>query len=137
MWFIHVHLIVEGLTKEMIGKLSDLYPKSEHIPNPVAVDPVKNAGRQFSYVLKSFWNWRLRYIDDQGHYNTVEKKRRVPEPHHTEYLVWLDCFAVSDLMLLVGVRRYGGRLRPWGNCQRASASKRLRDESSALGRRIK
>lgn len=136
-WFIHVHLIVEGLTKEMVEKFRDLYPASERIPVPVMAGPVNEAARQFSYVCKSFWNWRHRYVDDEGHYNTVEKKRRVPEPHHTEYLLWLDRFAVSDLMLLVGLRRYGGQLRPWGNCQRASTSKRIRDLSSAIRRRIK
>lgn len=136
-WFIHVHLVAKGLNEEMIEKLRELYPASDSVPVPVMVKPVKDAARQFSYVLKSFWNWRQRYVDDQGHYNTVEKRRRVPEPHHTEYLLWLDRFAVSDLMLLVGVRRYGGRLRPWGNGQRASTSKRIKDGSSAIGRRIK
>lgn len=136
-WFVHVHLVVKGLTHEMAKKLHELYPASSDIPKPVMVGKVEDAGGRFSYVLKAFWNLRTRFIDSQGRVNTPEKKQRVPEPHHTEYLLWLDRFAVSDQMLLVGVRRYGGRLRPWGNRQRASASKRLEDKSGALGRRVK
>ncbi len=109
-WMVHLHLVVDGLTKEVEGKLRQLYPASEHIRKPVVVKSVDYTYGAFSYAIKSFPNCRPSYTDKQGRANTPGKRRRVPEPHHTEFLLWVARFPIGDLKMVRGWKLVDGTI---------------------------
>lgn len=109
-WQLHIHIIVSGANERTLNQLRKKhYQRTRQVYRPMKVDPVNDPVRQFSYVLKSYWPQKVRFI---GRSNRMSgSKRRLDEPHHTEHLMWLDQFGLLDLLLLVGVRRYGNELR--------------------------
>jgi hypothetical protein len=76
------------------------------------VQPLKNPAKQISYLFKSYWLMRIRYINVPGEENSAF--RRIPEPYQTDYLVMLDRFSLLDFVLLIGVRRNGHVLKALG-----------------------
>jgi hypothetical protein len=85
------------------------YRRSSHIDRPMVVQPVDYPARQISYLYKSYWPMRIRYIDAFGQKQSTF--RRIPEPYHSQYLIMLDQVNLLDLVLLIGVRRYGNTLQ--------------------------
>jgi hypothetical protein len=75
----------------------------------MVVQPVDYPARQISYLYKSYWPMRIRYIDAFGQKQSTF--RRIPEPYHSQYLIMLDQVNLLDLVLLIGVRRYGNTLQ--------------------------
>lgn len=57
-----------------------------------------------TYRLQSYWPERALFISDGGTRRRSSRKRRIQEPHHTEVLLWLDQWKISDLTLMVGLR---------------------------------
>jgi hypothetical protein len=71
--------------------------------------PLRHPVSQISYLFKSYWPMKIRYVDMDGHKHST--LQRIPEPLHSAYLVMLDQFNLLDLVLLVGARRYGYALQ--------------------------
>lgn len=63
---------------------------------------LKDAPRQVSYVLQTWWPSRPVVKTPKG-LKRVRTKHRIPEPHHSEYLVWLDRHSIADLRLRMGL----------------------------------
>lgn len=116
---------------EMIGVLQRLrkqkkYDSSEQaratdtdgVRNRVRISrkPIRNAAYRLSYLLQSFWPGRrtgdLAELETgkRGRYR-VRAKHRIPEPYHSQYLLWLDQWRIEDISLLMGMSVAGGRLR--------------------------
>jgi hypothetical protein len=110
-WGIHLHFVAAGLTPKVEDRLREYYEPSESVGTPMMVKEVDDLAGAVSYALKSFPKYRVRFRDAQGRMNTPSKRRRVPEPYHTEYLLAVDQFPPSALMLVIGVKRYGDGLR--------------------------
>ena len=66
---------------------------------PVRRSRVRDRGRQFSYLAKSYWPSRPVVMID-GRPKRVRKPRRIPEPFATQVLLWLDRQSFADLVLL-------------------------------------
>ncbi len=58
-----------------------------------------------SYLLKGYWpgKWRGE-VSGVGTQRRSRKHFRIPEPHHSNLLLWLDHFEPADLILMMGVR---------------------------------
>lgn len=109
-WQPHVHLVVEGASRDALARLRKRhYRRTGSVYRPMLVQPVNDAVRQFSYVLKSYWPMSFQFTDETG----AKRRgyRRINEPHHAHLLAALDRFTLSDSLLLLGVRRYGHELR--------------------------
>lgn len=57
-----------------------------------------------TYCLQSFWNHKFFLNPMTGERQTIERRRRIPEPHHSLALAWIDQFRLEDLTLLIGLR---------------------------------
>jgi hypothetical protein len=63
-----------------------------------------NLPEPLTYCLQSFWNW-LYYVDGEtGEVRKHTRRRRIPAPHDSLYLMWLDQFRLEDLTMLMGLR---------------------------------
>jgi hypothetical protein len=104
-WQPHLHLIAKGMSRESMRRLRQKhYRRSAGIYRSMVVQPLRNPVRQISYLLKSYWPMKARYVGTDGRKHSTFQ--RIPEPHHSAYLVMLDEFNLLALVLLVGVRRY-------------------------------
>lgn len=72
--------------------------------------PFSNPGRALSYVLKSYWPNRTSWVGPEGDVQRFRGTRRIPEPEHSLYLLWLDLHRLEDICLLMKLRVVDGKL---------------------------
>lgn len=61
--------------------------------------------RQFSYLLQSWWPSRwIGPVGDDGDIRRSRTRHRIPEPYHSQYLLWLDRWSLSDISLFMKLR---------------------------------
>lgn len=110
-WHIHVHGLVAG---EMIDRCQALRkskkyrslregrsPASERGATPVEFtqEAPRDLWRQTAYRFQSFWP-----------VGGKERRNRIPEPRHSQWLMWMDRYQPSDLCLMIGLRVEKGQL---------------------------
>jgi len=109
-WTPHVHAIChigEGCNLNILRK--KYYSSTGSICKPMMVQRFTNRPRQTAYLLKSFWGLRISTPKPAKGHN--DSTKRIGEPHHTEYLLWLDSWKLSDLLLFYNGKRNGDALR--------------------------
>lgn len=105
---LHAHGFAAG---GMIGVLDDLRPLPAYRPRPsvtvpmqIRRKPLDDLPYPLGYPFKSYWP--CRRIGPVGDTGTVKRQRghhRIPEPHHSQVLLWLDRWSVSDMTLLMNL----------------------------------
>lgn len=82
-----------------------------NVKTPIRViRKLKNLPRLVGYCVMAFWPQRNRAASAEGDKPIDRRrKRRVDEPHHSEYLLWLDRYRIQHLCLMIGleVDRHG------------------------------
>ena len=81
------------------GSLSPVYRRVQ-----VKRKPPKNRLRQITYRMQSYWPAKAIIMSDNGVRKRARQKRRIAEPHHSQVLLWLDQWDISDLTLMIGLR---------------------------------
>ncbi|MXP29819.1 hypothetical protein GRI58_13475 [Porphyrobacter algicida] len=66
--------------------------------------PLYDLPYPLTYLMQSFWPSRPIFINEAGQRRRVRDKRAIPEPFHSQVLLWLDQFELQDLALLIGLR---------------------------------
>jgi len=112
LYTLHFHGIT---TAEIADLLQSLVGKWGYVPtrtgaSPLRRDQINDPGRQLSYLLKSYWPSKGVREMLNGSRKRDRKGRRIPEPYHTQYLLWMDRHRLSDLTVMIGgwSRRKGG-----------------------------
>lgn len=116
-WQVHVHLIVANLTKNDLCLIREAFPKfaGKGVYIPVVRAKIRDRMRQFSYVLKPFFQRRSCYKSATGLRNS--KKQPLKESRFkTELLLHLDRFPMTEFLVLSHVRQNGGELRIFRRC---------------------
>jgi hypothetical protein len=109
-WQPHLHLVAADMRRVHLDLIRNRYYRpSPRVDRPMVVQPVINPARQISYLYKSYWPMKIRYVTASGEKRSTF--RRIPEPYHTQYLIKLDQFDLLGFILLIGFRRYGNTLR--------------------------
>jgi hypothetical protein len=78
----------------------------------VRIAALENPARQLSYLLQGFWPTKYRGEEPGTDEGLRRRRRRIPEPHHAQHLLWLSRQRLSDLMWLHGIAIRNGRLEP-------------------------
>lgn len=75
--------------------------------------PLHSTSYALTYQLQSWWPARRAGEVESGEVRRARTKGRIPEPFHSQYLLWLDKQSLSDVSLLFGlsVSRDGFRAR--------------------------
>lgn len=63
--------------------------------------PMTNLPYPLTYILQPYWPRRWR-ATVEGVQRRGKIRHRIPEPHHTMLLLWLDQWSAQDMMLMVG-----------------------------------
>jgi hypothetical protein len=82
----------------------------------VSSQPIGNPAYRLSYMLQSFWPGRptgmlAETAKGKGGKFRVRAKHRIPEPQHSQSLVWLDRWRIEDISLLMKVSVVEGCLQ--------------------------
>lgn len=113
---IHVHGLAMGEMIQAVDGLRNLpnYQTQKLVedgkPNPVYRrvrinrKPLTNLPDPITYLLQSFWPSRAVVISDDGKRIRARQKSRIPEPYHSEVLLWLHRWRLADLTLMIGLR---------------------------------
>ena len=113
---LHVHGFATGGMLAVLDRLRkmDNYRSVRKLPdgewNPVyrrvwiRRKPLINLPSPLTYLVQAFWPSRPIYISKEGKRRRVRDKQRMPEPYHSQVLLWLDRWRLADLTLMVGLR---------------------------------
>ena len=82
----------------------------------VSRNPIINPAYRISYLIQSFWPSRATGVlaetaTGKGGKFRVRGKRRIPEPEHSQQLVWIHQWRIEDISLLIKMSVVGGRLK--------------------------
>lgn len=107
----HIHGIAAGEMVDVIDGLraarqfKQIGTPGEKKPRPnIQIKPITgNRPAPYLYTLQSFAP-RRGYVDPITGEVHRGSKRRIPEPYHSLYLLWLDRYRIEDLVLLIGLR---------------------------------
>lgn len=116
---LHVNGLALGTAIAAIEKLRalDKYQRSKSctattlpIYRPIVVcrQPLTNLPSTLAYRLKHYWP--CAWLPMDGSTNRSRKEQRISEPYHSQWLVWMDSWELSDLTLLMGMFVGGGGL---------------------------
>jgi hypothetical protein len=114
----HVHGLAAGALLEAVRKLkprkhrrrgkrpSNKYRSDEKVHKRVMVGkkPLDNLPDPLTYLCKPFWSKKWKGIVGSGAVKRENQKSRIPEPFHTQLLVWLDRYSISDISLMMRMR---------------------------------
>lgn len=121
---LHLHGLVTGQMRAVLERLRQR-PKYRSIRKSapdgrpgvwqrlrVSRQPLSDLPHCLTYLLKAFWGARATGdFGKDGVRRRVRQRRRIPEPYHTQHLLWLDRWRVQDLSLLVHFTVSRGSLR--------------------------
>lgn len=105
----HFHVVATGDWIDVVGAMRGqrgYKRKSRKDPPPIrARRKIDDLAYALSYLLKGYWpgKWRGE-VSGVGTERRSRQHFRIPEPHHSNLLLWLDHFEPADLILMMGVR---------------------------------
>ena len=110
----HLHGMVAG---GMIERLDSLRKSRTFGPGQTNSDksliqitrePLRDPVRTITYSCQTWWP--MKTDSDPDAPEGRGKRKRIPEPHHTRMVLWLDRFELEDITLLARLEVRGGRL---------------------------
>lgn len=71
----------------------------------ISQKPLTDLPRPLTYLLQSWWPSRwIGTVGDDGIVKRSRRRSRIAEPAHSQYLLWLHRWALSDITLLMKLR---------------------------------
>lgn len=111
-WQLHVHLIAAGSTEEKLKRrLKKVFPRTATIHKPVEVKPVYDLLGALSYCCKAYFERRVSYIDNKGHWNARGDLPLKPAQFR-EVFLFMSTQGVASRFLFQRFRRRGRYLEP-------------------------
>lgn len=106
---IHAHGIAAGGMIAVIDRLrtTPSYASDElvRVRMHIRRKPLKDIPYPLGYPFKSYWPCRrIGAVGDEGLIKRQRRHGRIPEPYHSQVLLWLDRWSASDLTLLMNLR---------------------------------
>lgn len=104
----HLHVATKGAVAGVVSglrkrKIFDWQPDAHGLakrPVQVKTVPQGQEARAVNYLVKSFHGKRV-YASEAGKLVRTGKKAAMPEPRHSEYLMWLSRWKIEDFVLSV------------------------------------
>jgi hypothetical protein len=106
---VHYHAIATGdwvgIVEEM--RLQRGYRPTDRVTTPIrASRKLTDPARMLSYLVKGYWPGKWKgMVSGVGRQRRTRDHRRIPEPHHSNILAWLDDCDPSDIVLKMGVEQ--------------------------------
>lgn len=119
-YMLHWHLVATGGMIDVVDALRyrPKYRSSRNNPDDVSQRVRLSRIYQYelvkalTYLVQSFWSCRWVGEDDHGSPTRLVQRRRIPEPFHSQYLLWLSRQSLTDLTLMIHLKVVDGQLMP-------------------------
>jgi hypothetical protein len=122
---LHCHVLAIGDALDALDRLRtlDKYKRVRGdefgtipIAKPIQIErrSLSNMPLPITYLLKSYWPSRtVSEVHPDGTFDRQQKTARMPEPYHSQVLLWQDQWCLKDMTLMMGmfVSKDGLRLR--------------------------
>jgi len=114
-WDFHYHLAGGGEKGQHVDDLRDvrrfkLGRVQRHeigLPESARIvcrrEPLYNLPDPLTYVMQSHYPHRPTTAGEDDTLSRGEVRRRIPEPYHTMWLLWMNRWSLSDLIICVGM----------------------------------
>jgi hypothetical protein len=119
MYQLHVHGVAADGMIGVVDRLRDRpkYRSKRTGPDKIqrvriSEQPLTDLPSPLTYVVQSFWPCRWSGEVGEDRFARQRRKGRIPEPQHTEVLLWLDRWSLADLILIMKLRVTKGGLKP-------------------------
>ena len=104
---IHWHLVATGDWVAVVDRLKGMkaYKPTDRVKRPIRKrKKLHDLAYALTYLLKSYWpgKWCGK-VSGQASKRRRRKHGRIPEPQHSDVLMWLDRWDLEDLCLLMKV----------------------------------
>ena len=110
----HFHLLVSGDYVDRVENMRGLkgYKSTETVRTPIlAHQTIINPAHALTYLIKGYWLQRpFLSLGANGALKRPRTGQRLDAPFHSQMLLWLDQWTLSDLTLLMGIRVTKGGL---------------------------
>lgn len=106
----HVHVGGTGVYVDVVDRLRGLkgYRTTHTVRTPIRITRnIYDLPGAITYLLKGYWPQRPALpLGSNGGLKRPRKAKaqRINEPYHTDLLLWLDRWELSDLVLMMGLR---------------------------------
>lgn len=105
---LHWHVVATGDWVAVLDRLkkTKAYKRTTRVNRPVrARRNLYDLAYALTYLLKLYWpgKWAGK-VSGQSRKRRRRKHGRIPEPYHSDALLWLQRWQVSDLALLIRIR---------------------------------
>jgi len=108
----HFHCLATG---SWIAVVEQMRKQRGYTPTESSQTPIRARRKlddlpyALSYLLKAYWPGKWRgLVSGVGCKRRTRDHRRIPEPHHSEVLLWLHKSEPSDLILKMGLNQTRG-----------------------------
>jgi hypothetical protein len=107
----HAHVATKGAVAGVVSNLRERRAFDwESAAHGLAKRPIQlkrvlmgQEARTINYLVKTFHGKRV-YVEENGEYVRTGRRVAIPEPRHSEYLMWLSRWKIEDFVL--GVHLY-------------------------------
>jgi hypothetical protein len=101
-YILHIHGFAAGGMVDVLERLRSWLPDGRLNRTR---QPLTDIPYPLGYPFKSFWPCkRIGPVGDDGAIKRTRSGSRIPEPYHSQSLIWLHRQKLSDLGLLMGLR---------------------------------
>lgn len=115
-WRLHLH---GAASHQLLNRLDELrgcrsltQSEANQAAAPIRITrkKINDPLRALSYCLQLWWPLRASADEETNEAIRLHGRRRIPDPHHTRMLLWLDRQSLPDLTLRIGLRVSKGAL---------------------------
>ena len=111
----HYHLIAAGEKARLLRKLRKRGKYKARRKQPwevglkncarvrISKKPLFNLPEPITYIAQSNYPHRPTKLHDDGTVTRSKFRYRIPEPFHTDWLLWMDRWSIDDITLLNGL----------------------------------
>lgn len=114
---LHLHGAASNSMLERLDHLRDKRPfrlnggGQAAAPIQITRKKIEDPLRALNYCLQLWWPLKSSWDEETNEASRSHDRRRIPDPHHTRMLIWLDRQSLPDLTLRIGLRVSNGALR--------------------------
>ncbi|WP_174274575.1 hypothetical protein [Sphingomonas bacterium] len=117
---LHWHLVVAGGMIDVVDALRNQqqYRSSRDEPDGkvfqrvmIRRKPITDMARALTYIMQGFWPCRWVGTTEDGDLTRLSRRRRIPEPYHSRWLLWMHRQNLSNLMLPMHLEVEKGMLK--------------------------
>ena len=119
-FYLHQHLVGDyGMMADVLAvRDRHKYRPRRHDADPdvfqrvrISRKPITDMARALTYIMQGFWPCRWVGTTGDATLTRLSRRRRIPEPYHSQWLLWMHKQKLTDLLLPMHLEVERGMLK--------------------------